>query len=126
MQPLTHLTIRVAWHDSGWNGSVCANPALNSFCATLDRIREGKSDDEAALAGRPFDKLRQDQLPPCKAESGFFMSPRPWMREFEHPYARSSKCADTHGDLKPRKLEIPAWSAISVPFNWMLRRSQAA
>lgn len=124
MKTLAHLTIRVAWHDSRWNGSVCVQPTLNSFCAILDRIRESKTDGEDSLAGQPFDKLKQTELPPCKAESGFFMSPHSWMREFEHPYAKNKKCAETHGDLKPRKLEIPAWSAISVPFNWMLRRRQ--
>ncbi len=124
MIPLAHLTIRVAWHDSSWNGSVCSRPGLNSFCTSLPRIREGRSDSEEALAGRPFHKLTQDQLPPCKAESGFFMSPQKWMREFEHPYVKNKNCVETHGDLKPRKLEVPAWSAISVPFNWMLRRRQ--
>lgn len=124
MRQISHLSIRVAWHDAGWNGSICANPSQNSFCATLDRIRAGKSDEEDKLAGLPFDKLTQDQLPPCKAESGFFMSPRPWMREFAHPYVGNKNCVETHGDLKPRKLEVPAWSAISVPFNWMLRRRQ--
>src|SRR5437868_1988584 len=107
MAGFNHLTIRVPWHDSHWNGAVCTTPSLNSFCATLDRIRESKSDSEDALAGRSFDKLTHAELPPCKAESGFFMSPRPWVREFGHPYADIKKCADTHGDLKRRKIEIP-------------------
>lgn len=94
MRQISHLSIRVAWHDAGWNGAVCANPSQNSFCATLDRIREGKSDEEDKLASLPFDRLTQDQLPPCKAESGFFMSPRPWVREFEHPYTSNKKCAE--------------------------------
>lgn len=124
MSAIAHLTIRVAWHDSHWNGSVCAQPGLNSFCAALPRIRESKADGEQALAGHSFAKLTQAQLPPCKAESGFFMSPQPWMREFEHPYTKNKNCVETHGDLKVRKLAVPAWSAISVPFNWMLRRRQ--
>jgi hypothetical protein len=124
VRQISHLSIRVAWHDAGWNGAICASPSQNSFCVTLDRIRAGKSDEEDKLAGLAFDKLTQDQLPPCKAESGFFMSPRPWVREFEHPYTGNKNCVQTHGDLKPRKLEVPAWSAISVPFNWMLRRRQ--
>ena len=73
MKPLSHLTIRVAWHDSQWNGTVCAKPELNSFCVALSRIRESKSADEDKLAGRGFDKLSLAELPPCKAESGFFI-----------------------------------------------------
>ena len=32
-----HLTARVAWHDSRWNGSVCRQPSCNAFCVALDR-----------------------------------------------------------------------------------------
>ena len=124
MKPLSHLTIRVAWHDSQWNGSVCAQPALNSFCPALARIRENKMPDEDKLAGRGFDTLSPAELPPCKAESAFFMSPRPWVREFDHPYRQNKKCAVTHGNMKKRLLGVPAFSAIAVPFNWMLRKNQ--
>jgi hypothetical protein len=27
-----HLTARLAWHDDGWNGHVCRNPAANTYC----------------------------------------------------------------------------------------------
>lgn len=124
MSLLAHLTIRVAWHDTKWNGTVCAQPSLNSFCSALRRIREGKKPDEDNLARRSFDTLSTDQLPPCKAESGFFMSPRPWVREFDHPYRENKNCANTHSNLKKRLLTVPAYSAIAVPFKWMLRRSQ--
>ena len=88
MKPLSHLTVRVAWHDSKWNGSVCEQPGLNSFCAALPRIRESKKAEEEKPGAR-FDKLPPDQLPPCKAELGFFMSPHPWVREFDHPYRQN-------------------------------------
>ena len=124
MKPLAHLTIRVAWHDSQWNGSVCAQPGLNSFCTVLGRIREGKRPEEEKLAGRTFDELSQEELPPCKAESGFFMSPRPWLREFDHPYRQNKNCVETHGNMKKRRLSVPACAAIAVPFKWMLRGNQ--
>ena len=44
-----HLTARVAWHDSRWNGSVCRQPSCNAFCAALDRIREERDDYYAIL-----------------------------------------------------------------------------
>lgn len=95
MKQLAHLTVRVAWHDSQWNGAVCAHPELNSFCVALPRIRESINAEEEKLAGRHFDELSPSELPPCKAESGFFMSPRPWIREFDHPY-RKIKTALIH------------------------------
>jgi len=54
MKPIAHLTLRVAWHDSQWNGTVCAQPSLNSFCTALPRIRDGKSADEDDLQSGPF------------------------------------------------------------------------
>lgn len=70
-----HLTARVAWHDAGWNGSVCRAPSCNTFCTSLDRIREERNDaSEDALAGQRWSALASEQLPPCKAESGAFMN----------------------------------------------------
>src|SRR5206468_7550941 len=83
-----------------------------------------KTTAEDKLATRGFNTLNSHELPPCKAESGFFMSPHEWFREFDHPYRENKKCAATHGNLKKRLLKVPAYSAIAVPFNWMLRRNQ--
>jgi len=27
-----HLSIRLAWHDSNWNGCVCERPEENVYC----------------------------------------------------------------------------------------------
>jgi hypothetical protein len=122
-----HLTARVAWHDSRWNGTVCQAPSCNSFCAALDRIRAERDDEaEDSIAGRPLYKLKFDQLPACKAESGAFMSPEQWTRRFVHPYAEIKKAAATHGDLKPTAVKVPPYSTFAVPFAWMLRSEQDA
>ena len=122
-----HLTMRVAWHGSRWNGRVCPTPSSNSFCVALDRIREEKDDDALdEIAGVAWDELTPEQLPPCKAESGAFMNERQWVRRFEHPYATINKAADTHGVLKPTIVKVPEYAAFAVPFNWMLKSEQAA
>ena len=33
--PLRHISIRVPWHDTGWDGRVCAAPLLNGACLKL-------------------------------------------------------------------------------------------
>jgi len=120
-----HLTARVAWHDSRWNGCVCKAPSENAHCAALDRIREERDDEaEDAVSGRPWGELAPAQLPVCKAESGAFMSPTPWTREFVHPYAHIEKAAATHGHLQPTLMKVPPYSAFAVPFAWMLRSEQ--
>ena len=27
-----HMSIRLAWHDNGWNGHICQKPRENSYC----------------------------------------------------------------------------------------------
>ena len=119
---MRHITMRVAWHDAAWDGTVCRAPSGNPYCLDLDRIRAERDDAaEDALAGRPFSDLAPAGLPPCAAESGAFMSPRPWRRTFRHPYASRTKAAATHGPLKPTTVTVPPYSTFAVPFSWMLR-----
>jgi hypothetical protein len=119
---MRHLTLRVAWHDAAWDGSICRAPSGNPYCLELDRIR-GERDDEAedSLAGSSFSMLTQDQLPPCKAESGAFMNKAAWLRTFRYPYADLPKAASTHGKLRPTTVTVPPFSTFAVPFAWMLR-----
>ncbi|MFK3648021.1 AAA family ATPase [Lysobacter enzymogenes] len=120
-----HLTARVAWHDSKWNGTVCRQPSCNSFCAALDRIREERDDArEDAIAGKLWSSLGPDELPACKAESGAFMNGEEWSRVFVHPYAGIKKAEETHGHLKQTQVKIPSYATFVVPFAWMLRSEQ--
>ena len=121
-----HLTIRVAWHDNRWNGTVCSAPSHNSFCVALDRIREERDDiAEDQIAKQPWNTLKPDQMPSCIAESGGFMSPQEWTRVINHPYQANRKTESTHGHLQPTPIIIPPFSTSTVPFWWMLKEHQA-
>ncbi len=120
-----HLTARVAWHDSRWDGRVCQAPSCNSFCTALDRIRLEKIDDsEDILAKKAWNELSPKELPPCRAESGAFMSPFEWTRSFTHPFAEIERAKETHGHLKPTLVKVPKFATFAVPFAWMLRSEQ--
>lgn len=120
---MKHLSIRVAWHDNGWNGTVCNNPANNSFCLQLKRIYESKkAHEEEKMAGKSWADLTEDQLPPCKAEGAAFMSAQKWQRVFSHPYKFSKETP--HSKLLDTPVEVQPYSTFAVPFNWMLARSQ--
>jgi hypothetical protein len=43
--PLKHMSIRVRWHDTGWDGRACNAPRLNGACLKLKRIVEDRDDD---------------------------------------------------------------------------------
>ena len=50
---LRHISIRVPWHDTGWNGLVWAAPRLNGACLNLKRIAQNRDDDaEESIAGQ--------------------------------------------------------------------------
>src|SRR5215210_4526168 len=116
-----HLTQRVAWHDNRWNGTICRAPSENPFCVALDRIRIGRDDaHEDALAGRSWEGLEAEQMPPCIFEAAGFMNDREWERTFEHPYRYSKKAAATHAHLEATPVKVPEYSTFAVPFWWML------
>ena len=118
--PLKHVSVRVPWHDTGWNGSVCTSPRLNGSCLKLKRIAETRNDDaEDSVAGKSIQNLSQAQWPSCIAERAAFMAPFEYVREADHPYNRGP---DTkHGHFKRTPLRHPPYSAPAVPFAWMLR-----
>ena len=67
--PIRHISIRVPWHDTGWDGRVCAAPQLNGACLKLKRITETRDDDaEESVAGCSIKDLPQAKWPACIVE----------------------------------------------------------
>ena len=64
-----HVSARVVWHNDGWNGHICREPAANTFCVGAQSypgqyIAEKRSLEwETVCAGRPCSQL--DRIPPC-------------------------------------------------------------
>jgi hypothetical protein len=67
-----HLSIRLPWHDRGWDGHVCSRPKANVYCTgeyglKAHSIRENKKgDEEEAIAGKACTSVQKGAyLPPC-------------------------------------------------------------
>ena len=117
--PLRHISIRVPWHDTAWDGRVCAAPRLNGACLKLKRIAEERDDAaEEAVAGKWLDELPQGKWPACAAERMGFMAPFEYVRMANHPYNRGPETS--HGHFKETPLRHPPYSAAAVPFAWLL------
>lgn len=117
--PTKHISIRVPWHDSGWNGCVCEDPKGNAACLVLNRIREMKNDDaEEPYAGKPFWEIEDNERPVCQEERANFMSPEDFTRHIPHPYSKFEKIYE---HIKPTLYHHPAYSAGAVPYRWMNR-----
>lgn len=67
---MNHMSIRLAWHDNGWNGHICKNPCGNSYCVGQysypgDLIASSRDTDfEQANAGAACKNF------PCKVACG--------------------------------------------------------
>lgn len=50
---MIHLSVRLAWHDNGWDGRICRAPHLNTACVLHDHIRDTRDDVKEKVTGRP-------------------------------------------------------------------------
>jgi len=117
--PAHHITIRVPWHDQGWNGRVCAKPVDNTHCLILPRVAATKRDAaEVGCAGQRFDELDESVRPACLGERVTFMSQFSATRTIQHPYAEWSPLHEHFADTP---FTYESFTAACVPFRWMLR-----
>jgi len=73
---LRHLSIRVPWHDSGWDGRVCSSPADNMSCLVLKGIGPKRDDVvETKHCGKSLEVIPESERPCCVNERGFFIAP---------------------------------------------------
>lgn len=119
---LKHLSIRVPWHDNGWNGTICKHPSTNNACLALKNCalnRDDKNEDKNAL--KSIEDLEQDDFPVCVGERATFMAPFSFTKNLYHPYV--DIYPNSHGHLEKTPLRFPAYSANSVPYRWMSKKS---
>ncbi|MCK6462815.1 MAG: AAA family ATPase [Candidatus Pacebacteria bacterium] len=88
-----HITLRLAWHNDGWNGHICKNPKENTYCIGRysypgDQIQQKRDlDIEEKIAGKPCSQLQY--IPPCafsinafgKNPIKAFAEPPGWFRD---------------------------------------------
>ena len=66
---MKHLSLRLAWHNDGWNGHICKDPKSNTYCIGQrsypgDMIRQKRDIDwEMSVCGKSCAKI--DGIPPC-------------------------------------------------------------
>lgn len=119
--PHRHLSVRVPWHDTAWDGRVCAHPLDNSACLRLGRIAEERNDAlEDLNAGTKWAELPAVDLPPCASERAGFMAVTPRQVRKVHPY---STWSEHYKKFKPTQYTLDPYSADCVPFRWMLRQN---
>lgn len=119
--PIRHLSVRVPWHDRGWNGQICENPRNNASCMFLQRIQEKNVDWEEQNSESWLHDLEPDKLPPCVDEKVCFMSEHSITKTKPHPYSESE---ELYKHFKEGILNFAPFSFSVVPFRWMLKNPE--
>src|SRR4051812_19042935 len=78
-----HLTVRLPWHDRGWDGHICNDPVKNTYCAgnrscageTIQKYKSKSIEEEVKYQGKHCSDVR-DYIPPCSQHINTF-SKRP-------------------------------------------------
>lgn len=120
--PTLHLSVRVPWHDSGWNGKMCKCPRDNGSCMILERINQDKNPDfEEQHSERWLHELEKEELPPCIGEKVTFMSKHDINKKASHPYAYHKSNAEFYAHYQSTDVKYPGYSFSVVPYNWMIK-----
>ena len=65
----THITARMAWHDTGWNGHICQNPKGNVYCVGRysfpNKVLPGERNVEWEQKHHGDAVNSLDNVPPC-------------------------------------------------------------
>ena len=118
-----HLAVRLAWHDSGWNGTVCADPGANTkYCTAPGSLLAGRIhrridlDLEKKFRGRPIQEIvKEGYLPPCYwsinaagKHSSRIADP--------HPFTDASRNTGRFRSVPPLEYDLDPFSAFTWPF----------
>ena len=115
--PTSHVSVRVAWHDTDWTGRVCRAPGENHACTALRNIKQRKLyESEEEDAGTPWSELDDDRVPPCALERAGFMRTSAFQVAREHPYRRNKAAT-----FAPTTQHMPSYSLEVIPFRWVMR-----
>lgn len=106
----THLSARIAWHDSSWNGAVCRSPGCNTSCMVHDYVRDARDEvRETADAGRKFAEL-DGYVPPCNYEAATYGA---------NGYAIVHRDPVEGRGLPSCPDKVEPFSTFTTPYRWM-------
>lgn len=115
-----HISVRVPWHDNGWNGEVCKEPSCNNACLRLKNIYENRNDAaENDIWGQSMAE-HEEELP-CIGEGAAFMSQVELCRTTVHPYKKLNP--QTHGHFLDTEIIYPPYSFPARPYAWLMKEN---
>ncbi len=114
-----NYSFRVPWHDNGWNGNICNNPADNHSCMRLKGINQARIEStEVSNSSCAMCDLDCINSIPCIREGACFMSENIETITLVHPYASWSQY---HKHLKKMQESFLPYTYPARPFRWVMR-----
>lgn len=112
-----HISLRLAWHDDGWNGHVCKEPKKNTYCVgqqsypgdLISKSRDLEWEQEEGVAGCHCSGI--DGIPPCSYSINAFGT--------KSVKGESNPPDFFRDDSKGVEFEIPAATACIWPYEQM-------
>lgn len=115
-----HLSLRLAWHNDGWNGHVCKNPKKNTYCigqqsypgSQIGENRDVNWESQPEIAGCSCAKLG-DRIMPCSNSINAFGL---------DPIKNKSIPPDFfYDDSEPYHFDMPPATACTWPYEEMYK-----
>lgn len=111
----SHITVRLAWHDDGWNGRVCKEPHKNVHCVGChsypgDMIRDKRDLTwEQSVAGQKFKDL--EKIPACVYSANAFAEDECTAQDTPPDFYK--------GGAEPVEWEMPPATSCTWPYEAM-------
>ena len=120
-----HLTVRMAWHDNGWDGRVCQDPQANTYCTGTHSLLSGRIEKkkdtnlEQRNRGQSIaERFDPGSVPPCYWSINAF-SPEGFKVEHHHAFSSAHRPIPTISD------EVKPYSVFTWPFKLSFVHKQA-
>lgn len=120
-----HLTVRMAWHDNGWDGRVCQDPQGNTYCSGAHSLLSGRIEKqkdvglEEAKRGKAIaGEFSPDSVPPCYWSINAFGAQR-FKIEHHHAFSREER------PIPPIPDEVKPYSVFTWPFKLSFVHNEA-
>ena len=107
----SHVSVRLFWHDSGWNGAVCRDPAGNVWCEAHEHVRDHK--DVAAETAKAGLRVNAAGVTPgCEMSIQAFATDRNTIRLWPPDWMEAQ-------DVRPVDIEVDRYSTGMWPYEGM-------
>lgn len=116
---MTHLTLRLAWHQNGWDGTPCSEPENNTYCIGNqsypgDRIKEMRQLEINEIDGKKCYSCKKiEGALPCAYSANTFSNVSNMCRETPPSFF--------NGEADPMDINVAPSTAFVWPYEQMYR-----